>query len=86
MLVFQEFWPIEKEKKHLNKLWIMYKFNRNKKNPFEQKLANFKIFRGQKLTSWFSSWPQKLTLWARENISIIILAFPSFHNFHQSNI
>ena len=27
----------------------MYEFNRNKKNPFEQKLANFKIFWAQKL-------------------------------------
>jgi hypothetical protein len=36
-----EFWPIEKEKKHLNKR--RYKFKRNKKNPFEQKLAHFKI-------------------------------------------
>jgi hypothetical protein len=27
----------------------MYEFNRNKKNTFEQKLANFKIFWAQKL-------------------------------------
>ena len=34
---------------NLNMLWIMYEFIRNKKNPFEQKLAHFKIFWAQKL-------------------------------------
>ena len=29
-----EFWPTEKEKNNLNKLWMMYEFNRNKKNLF----------------------------------------------------
>ena len=27
-------------------LWIMFDFNRNKKNPFEQNLAHFKVFKG----------------------------------------
>ena len=40
-------------------LWIMLQFNRNKKNPFEQELAHFKVY-----------WDQKLTLWARDTISI----------------
>ena len=48
-LFFQEFWPIEKEKNNLNMLWIMYEFIRNKKNPFEQKLAQFTIFWAQNL-------------------------------------
>ena len=38
---FQGLWPIEKEKNYLNMIWIMYEFNKNKKNPFEQKFANF---------------------------------------------
>ena len=46
----QEFWPIEKDKNKLNKLWIMYEFKRNKKNSFEQKLAHFKSFWAHKLT------------------------------------
>ena len=46
-----EFWPIETEKNNLNIVWIMYEFNRNKKNPFELKLAHFNI-----------SWIQKLTV------------------------
>jgi hypothetical protein len=50
-IVFPEFWPIEKEKKNnLNKLCIMFEFNRNKKNQFEHKWAHFKIFWAQKLT------------------------------------
>jgi hypothetical protein len=47
---FSEFWLIEKEKNNLNMLWIMYEFNRNKKNPFEQKSAHFIFFWAQKLT------------------------------------
>ena len=39
-----EFWPIEKEQKHLNMLWIIYDLNINRKNPFEQRLAHFRIF------------------------------------------
>ena len=31
-------------------LWLMYEINRNKNNPFEQKLAHFKVFWIQKLT------------------------------------
>jgi hypothetical protein len=42
----------------------MYEFNRNKNNPFEKKLAHFKIFWAQKLTECVSLWAQKLTLWA----------------------
>jgi hypothetical protein len=49
--------PNRKRENNLNKLWIMYEFNRNKKNAFEQKLTHFQSF-----------WPQKLTLWARETI------------------
>ena len=37
----------------------MYEFNRNEKNPIEQKLAHFKVY-----------WIQKLTLWARDTISV----------------
>ena len=50
-------------------LWMMYEFNRNKKNPFEQNLAHFKVF-----------WIQKLTLWARDTISFdkyCRVAFPA---------
>ena len=61
-------------------LWIIYFFNRNNKNPFEQKLAHFEVFWAQKLTLWVSFWAQKLTecvsfwahkltLWARDTIS-----------------
>jgi hypothetical protein len=60
-------------------LWIMYEFNRNKKSPFEQKLAHFLIigaqkvtwatFWAQKLTEYVSFWAQKLILWVRDTIS-----------------
>jgi hypothetical protein len=54
---------------------IMYEFNRNKKNQFENILAHFKIFwiqkltlrvsfQAQKLRECVSLWAQKLTLWA----------------------
>ena len=54
--------------------WIKYKFNRNKKNQLEQRLANSKVFYSQKLisqklTECVSFWAQKLTLWARDTIS-----------------
>ena len=49
-IVFPEFWPIEKEKNNLNKLWILYEFNRNKKTPFEHELTHLKTFLVQKLT------------------------------------
>ena len=32
-------------------IWIMYEFNRNKKNPFEHKLAHSKVCWVQKLTT-----------------------------------
>jgi hypothetical protein len=74
---FHEFWPIEKEKNNLNKLSIMYEFNRNKKNPFEQKLdPEIEYFCGKKLTLWFSFWPHKLTLWARKTISVKNIVTP----------
>ena len=58
-------------------LWITYDFNRNKNNPYEQKLAHFKVSWAQKLTKcvsfWaqtltecVSFWAQKLTVWARD--------------------
>jgi hypothetical protein len=59
-VVFSEFWAIEKEKNNLNMLWIMCEFNRNKKNPFQQKLAHFEVFWSQKLTACVSFWAQKL--------------------------
>jgi hypothetical protein len=40
----------KKFKFFVNMLWIMSEFNRNKKNPFEQKLAHIKVFWIQKLT------------------------------------
>ena len=55
----------------MNMLWIMYEFNKNKKSPFEQNLAHFKVFWAQKLTECVSFWAQKLTLWARDTISKI---------------
>ena len=36
----------------------MFELNQNKKNPFEQKLAHFKIFGARKL--WVSFWARKL--------------------------
>ena len=61
----------------MNIIWIMYKFNRNKKNPFEQKLANFKVFYSQKLisqklTECVNFWAKKLTLWERDTISLLL--------------
>ena len=41
---------LEHIQKKFNMLWIMYEFNKNKKNPFEQTLAHFKVFWIQKLT------------------------------------
>ena len=35
-------------------LWIMYEFNRSKKNPFELKLAHFKNFWSHKLASFWA--------------------------------
>ena len=72
-----------KRKNNLNMLWIVYEFNRNKKNPFEHKLANFKVFWARKLIYWVSLWAQKLTecvsfwaqkmtLGARDAISLIL--------------
>ena len=52
-----------KRKNNLNRFWIIDEFNRNKKNPFEQKFFYFMNFWAQKLTLWFSFWTQKLTLW-----------------------
>jgi hypothetical protein len=49
-IVFPDFRPREKEKNKLNMLKIIYEINRNKKNPFVQKLAHFKVFWIQKLT------------------------------------
>jgi hypothetical protein len=57
---FPEFWPREKEKNNLN--------NRNKKTPFDQKLAHFKFSWAQKTGECVSFWAQKLTLWARATI------------------
>ena len=48
-IVFSRILANRKRKNNLNMFWIMYDFNRNKKNPFEQILAHFKVFWAQKL-------------------------------------
>jgi hypothetical protein len=55
---FSRILAIRKRKNNLIIIWIIYDFNRKKKNPSEQKLAHFKVF-----------WAQKLTLWMRDNIT-----------------
>ena len=54
---------------------IMNELIRNYENPFEQKLAHFEFLCilkliSQKLTYCVSFWAQKLTLWARDTISM----------------
>ena len=68
-IVFPRILINRKTKNNLNIIWIMYEFNRNKKNLFEQKLAHFTVFWIQKLTECVSFWAQKLTLWAKDTIS-----------------
>ena len=49
-MFFQDLWLIDKEINNLNIIWIMFEFNRNNKNQFEQNLAQFEVFWAQKLT------------------------------------
>ena len=58
-IVFSRILATRKRKKHVKHAWIIYDLKRNQKSLFKQKLAHFKNF-----------WIQKLTLWARDTITI----------------
>ena len=81
-LLFPEFLPIEKEKNNWNIFWITYDFHRKKKNPFEQKLGNFIVFRAHKLSECVSFWARILTLWVRDTISLDLISYSRWSNMY----